>query len=145
MAATNGVGDPTAGPFAVTVDPAVTNSRDADISAALSCPATVPVWTVASCSLQVANAGPASAHFVTADIALPRGFWRVSASHGGWWFGNAGMWFVGSLDPGSSATFTVCFRATRPGHQSVVAAGLSASPDPNYANNVVVAHIDVTG
>ncbi len=145
VAATNGVGDPTAGPFAVTVDPAVTNSRDADISASLSCPATVPVWTVASCSLQVANAGPASAHFVTADIALPRGFWRVSASHGGWWFGNAGMWFVGSLNPGSSATFTVGFRATRPGHQSVVAAGLSASPDPNYANNVVVAHIDVTG
>ena len=71
--ATNGVGDPTAGPFAVTVDPAVTSSRDADISAALSCPAMVPVRTVASCSLKVANAGPASAHFVTADIALCAG------------------------------------------------------------------------
>ncbi len=144
VVATNGVGDPTVGPFVVTVDPAV-SSRDADISAALSCPASVPVWTVATCSLKVANAGPASAHFVTADLALPPGFWRVSASRGGWWFGNAGMWFVGSLGPGTSATFTVCFRATRAGHPSVVAAGLSANPDPNDANNVAVAHIDVTG
>ena len=145
VVATNGVGDPTVGPFVVTVDPVVTSSRDADISAALSCPADVPVWTVATCSLRVANAGPATAHFVTADLALPPGFWRVSASRGGWWFGNAGMWFVGSLGPGSSATLTVRFRATRPGHPSVVAAGLSANPDPNDANNVAVAHIDVTG
>jgi len=138
-----GVGDPTAGPFAVTVHPAVTNSRDADISVALSCPVTIPQWAVASCSFTVANAGPATAHFVTADIALPWRFWRVSASRGGWWFGTAGLWFVGSLDAGSSATFTVSFRATRPGHRSVVAAGLSANPDPNYANNVAVAPIDV--
>ena len=55
------------------------------------------------------------------------------------------MWFVGSLAPGSSVTFSVCFRATRPGHRSMVAAGLSANPDPNYGNNVAVAHIDVTG
>ena len=77
VAATNGVGDPTAGPFAVTVNPGVTNSRDADISAALSCPDTVPAWTVDSCSLKVANAGPAWAHFVTADVLLPRTFWRA--------------------------------------------------------------------
>ena len=144
VAATNGVGDSTAGPFAVTVNPGVTNSRDADISAALSCPATVPAWTVASCSLKVANAGPAWAHFVTADVLLPRAFWRVSASGGGRWFGNAGLWLVGSLDPGASVTFTVRFRTTRPGLRSVVAAGLSADPDPNYANNVAVARIDVT-
>ena len=143
--ATNGVGDPTAGPFGVTVDPVVTNSRDADISAALSCPATVQMGTVVSCSLQLANAGPAQAHSVTADIALPSGTWLVSGSRGGWWYGRAGLWFVGSLDPGSSATFTVRFTATSPGHRSVVAAGLSANPDPNYANNVAVAPIDVTG
>jgi uncharacterized repeat protein (TIGR01451 family) len=145
VATTNGVGDPTAGPFGVTVDPVVTNSRDADISVALSCPATVQMWTMVSCSLQLANAGPAQAHSVTADIALPSGTWRVSGSRGGWWYGRAGLWFVGSLDPGSSATFTVCFTATSPGHRSVVAAGLSANPDPNYANNVAVAPIDVIG
>ncbi len=40
VVASNGIGDPTAGPFAVTVDP-VTNSPYADLSVALSCPARV--------------------------------------------------------------------------------------------------------
>ncbi len=144
VVATNGVGDRAAGPFTVTVNSSVTNTRDADVSVALTCPSSVRVWTVARCSLTVANAGPARASFVTADVELPRTFWRVSALRGGWWFYHAGLWFVGSLEPGSSATITVSFRATRPGRRSVVAAALSANPDPNYANNVAVSPIDVT-
>ncbi|MGA2473538.1 MAG: putative Ig domain-containing protein, partial [Acidimicrobiales bacterium] len=142
--ATNGVGNATAGPFTVSVS-TTTNSRLADISAALSCPATVQVRAEASCTLTVDNAGPATAGFVTAGITLPFRFWRVSATGSGPWFGNAGVWFVRSLAPGSSASFTVTFRAWIPGRGLVVGAGLSESPDPDHANNVAVANVDVTG
>ena len=149
VVAANDVGSATAGPFAV---PVATNSREADISAALSCPATVPVGMGATCTLTVANAGPAAARDVRATLALPRRFWRVSATGGGWWFDDDGWWFghedlwsVGSLAPGSSASFTVSFRPVDPGDGRVRAAAWSLNPDPNYANNMATATVDVTG
>ena len=87
--ATNDVGIVTAGPFTVALSPGTT-SHDADISASLSCPATVPLRTVASCTLTIANAGPAVARFVAAGISLPHRFWRVSATPGARWFGDYG-------------------------------------------------------
>ena len=149
VVAANDAGKATAGPFAVSV---ATNSREADISAVLSCPATVPVGTVATCTLTVANAGPATARFVRATLELPRRFWRVSATGNGWWFDDDGLWFehedlwfVGSLAPGSSASFTVSFRPARPGDGTVRAVAWSLNPDPNYANNLTVARVVVTG
>ena len=144
VTATNDVGNATAGPFTASVS-STTNSRLADISAALSCPATVQVRGEASCTLTVANAGPATARFVTAGITLPFRFWRVSSTGSSLWFGNAGVWFVRSLAPGSSASFAVTFRAWIPGRGLVVGSGLSGSPDPDHANNVAVATVDVTG
>ncbi len=141
--ATNSVGSATAGPFTVAVA-TPTDSRLAEVSAALSCPAAVQVRADASCTLTVANAGPATARFVTASIRLPFRFWRVSSSRGGLWFGNAGVWFVRSLSPGSSATFTVGFQARMPGRGRVVGAGISGSPDPDRADNVAVATVDAT-
>ena len=144
VVATNSVGNATAGPFAVTVSPDTT-SRGADVSAALSCPETVKYQTVAGCTLTVANAGPARARFVAAAISLPYRFWRVSATPGGLWFGNYGLWFLRSLPPGSSVSYTVSFRASRLGAGLVWAAGLSRSPDPDHANNVTKATVTVTG
>jgi uncharacterized repeat protein (TIGR01451 family) len=148
VVAANGVGNVTAGPFGVTV---ATNSREADISAAVSCPSTVPVGTAASCTLTVANAGPAQAQFVRAALELPRRFWRVSTTgdgrwldDDGWWFEHEDLWFVGPLAPGSSASFTVSFRSARPGDGTVTGAAWSASPDPDYANNVASARVVVT-
>ena len=100
---------------------------------------------MASCTLTVANAGPATARFVAAGISLPYRFWRVSATPGGLWFGNTGVWFLRSLPPGSSASYTVSFRASRLGAGWVWAAGLSRSPDPDHANNVATATVTVTG
>jgi uncharacterized repeat protein (TIGR01451 family) len=156
VVATNVAGSATAGPFAVTV---ATNSREADISAALACPPTVPVRTVASCTLTVANAGPATAHFVRAAIELPHRFWRVPAPGEGWWSDHEGgwsdheggwsdhedLWFVGRLAPGSSASFTVSFRPPKRGDGTVRASAWSGNPDPDYANNVAVATVVVTG
>ena len=136
--ATNSVGSAGAGPFTVPVS-TTTDSRVADISAALSCPTTVPVRTEGSCTLTIANAGPATARFVTAGIILPFRLWRVSASPGGWWFGNAGVWFVRSLAAGASADFTVSFEARWPRQLQLVGIGFSGSPDPDHADNVAVA------
>ena len=144
VVATNSVGTARAGPFAVTVSPGTT-SRDADLSAALSCPVTVNYQAVASCTLTVANVGPATARFVAAGISLPYRFWRLSATPGGLWFGNAGVWFLRSLPPGSSASYTVSFRAGRLGAGWVWAAGLSRSPDPDHANNTATVTVAVTG
>ena len=142
--ATNSVGSATAGPFTVTVAPGTT-SRNADISAALSCPATVADQAVASCTLTVANAGPATARFVAAGFSLPYRFRLVSATPGGQWFGPTGVWFLRSLPPDSSASYTVSFRAMRLGAGWVWAAGLSFSPDPDRANNEATATVTVTG
>ena len=86
------------------------------------------VRTVGSCTLTVVNAGPATAKFVTAGISLPFRFWRVSATPGGLWFGHTGVWFVRSLPADSSATYTVSFRALRPGWGRVWAEARRAAP-----------------
>ena len=107
---------------------------------------------MATCTLTVANAGPADPRFVRAVLELPRQFWRVSATGGGWrfgddgrWFGHEDLWFVGSLVPGSSASFAVSFRPAGPGDGSVRAVAWSVSPDPDYANNLATATVVVTG
>jgi hypothetical protein len=142
VVATNDVGSATTGPVAVTVTQKA-DSRQADVSVTLSCPPTLALHSEGSCTLRVDNAGPATARFVAADIALPYRLSRMAGSRG--WCPDLGMWFVPSLAPGSSATFTVRFRATRPGRGTVMAAALAANPDPSYANNVTAAQVLVEG
>ncbi len=144
VTATDGVGSATAGPYAVAVS-AGTSGTGADISVALTCPATVAVRTEASCTLTVANAGPARAGFVAAGINLPFSFRRLSATPGGLWFGHTAVWFRRSLPAGASASYTVSFRPRRPGRGWVWAAGLSRTPDPDRTNNVATATVTVTG
>ena len=144
VVATNSAGNAATAPFAVTVSPGTT-SNEADISASLSCPPTVKYEAVASCTLTIANAGPATARFVAAGIGLPHRFWRLSATPGGFWFGHTGVWFLRSLPPGSSASYTVSFRASRLGAGWVWAAGMSRSPDPDHSNNTATATVTVTG
>ncbi len=145
--ATNGVGSASAGPFSVAVapPPPPPHLQDADISATLGCPTVVAVRSVGNCTLIVRNAGPATARFVTVELALPFRFARVGATRGGFWFGNVGTWFVGALDPGSAATFSVSFVAFFPGRDTVVGLGLAETRDSDYANNLATAPVTVTG
>jgi Putative Ig domain len=69
VTATNTAGTATAGPFTITVTKA---SSNADISAALSCPAGLTVGHTGTRTLTVANAGPATASKVVAAVLLPR-------------------------------------------------------------------------
>ncbi len=146
VVASNSVGGATAGPFSVAVTsppPPPPPSRDADISAALACPSSIPVGSIGTCALTVRNGGPAAAHFVTAELALPFGFERVRAMRG-FWKGNFSMWFLGTLDAGSAATVSVRFVAFGSRHDTVVGFALSETPDGDYANNLATATVDVT-
>jgi hypothetical protein len=141
VVATNSVGSATAGPFTVTLQAA---SRDADVSVGLFCPGTVHLGTTGACTLAVHNAGPATARFVVAGLALPRSFTRVSSTGEAWWWGNLGTWFLGSVPEGSTEAFVVTFRPQRTGTGVLGAAAFSLSHDPSYANNVVTASVNVT-
>jgi uncharacterized repeat protein (TIGR01451 family) len=147
VVATNDVGSATAGPFAVSVSSPVSpppTSPDADLSAALACPSVVPARTVASCTLTVANAGPAAARSVIAGLDLPFGFWPEAASGNGAWFGHSRYWWVHSLPSGASVAFTVSFRTPDRGRGRVVGFALSWSPDPDRANNWAVSTVAVS-
>jgi hypothetical protein len=144
VVATNGGGSASAGPFAVAVSSPV-NPTDADVSVSLSCPASLAARTVGSCTVTVANEGPATARFVAAAVALPFSFSRVGTTGDGFWFGRSVMWFVGPLPSGASRVLTVSFRARTPVPAMLTAAALSENPDPDYANNLATARISVTG
>jgi uncharacterized repeat protein (TIGR01451 family) len=141
--ATNAAGVATAGPFSVTVS-TPNNSPDADVSAALSCPASVQVKGIGTCTLTVANAGPATAQFVTVGLTLPHGFTRVSSSAGAMWFGHDAMWSLGTLPSGASVVLTVSFEPRTTGSPALDALAISANLDPSYANNVAMATVSIT-
>jgi hypothetical protein len=75
VTAANVAGTVTAGPFKATVAKA---SSNADISAVLSCPASMTVGGTGTCTLTVANAGPAIASQLAAGILLPAALSEVS-------------------------------------------------------------------
>jgi uncharacterized repeat protein (TIGR01451 family) len=141
VAATNSVGTATAGPFTVTLHAA---SRDADVSVGLFCPATVHVGAIGTCTLSVHNAGPATARFVIAGVALPRWFTRISSTGGAWWWWNLGTWFIGPMRAGSADVYTVSFRPQRTGTGVLRAAAFSDTHDPDFSNNVATASVNVT-
>jgi hypothetical protein len=144
VVAANDIGSTTAGPFTVAVTtPTPSHPFEADIAAQLSCPTSVAAHHQGSCTVTVANKGPATARFVTAEIVLPFGLARVPAGRGGAWFGGARLWTMGSLAPGSSASFSINFVAIRATWGPVFAAAYSFNRDPNEANNVATARIDV--
>jgi hypothetical protein len=140
VTATNVAGTATAGPFTVTV---TTASSNADISAALSCPASLTVGSTGTCTLAVVNAGPAAASKVIAAIALPAALSPVSCSSGCARLANVDAWTLASLASGASAKFTVTVRASRTGTATLLGAAASPSPDPKPLNNITVAQITV--
>jgi uncharacterized repeat protein (TIGR01451 family) len=141
VVATNSVGNASAGPFNVSMQ---STSRVADLTVGIFCPGTVHTGSLATCTFAVHNAGPATAKFVVAGLALPRWFTLVSSSGGGWWWGNGATFFCGPLPAGSTDLYTVNFRPQRTGMGVIGGAAFSFSPDPNWANNVATATVNVT-
>ncbi len=143
VVAANSVGNATAGPFTVTMQ-STRQSRDADVTVGLFCPATVHAGSLGSCTFAVHNAGPATAQFVVAGLALPRWFTMVSSSGNAWWWGNDATFFCGPLPAGSTDLYIVNFRPQKTGTGVVGGAAFSLSPDPDWANNVAAASVNVT-
>jgi hypothetical protein len=141
LTATNTVSVATAGPFTVKV---VAASVKADISAVLSCPASLKTGTTGSCTLTVANTGPAAASAVVAAVELPAGLSEVSCSTGCVAHRNVFTWSLASLAAPASTKFTLTVKAVHAGSNLVLGAAASQSPDPNPFNNVSVQTITVT-
>ena len=141
VTAANAAGTATAGPFTVHVAKAPVN---ADISAALSCPASLKAGAAGTCTLTVANAGPATARKVLAAVVLPAALPEVSCAAGCARHGNVFTWRLASLASGASPEFTITIKATRTGRARVVAIAVSQSPDPRPRNNIAVQTISIT-
>ncbi len=141
VTATSTAGTATAGPYTVTVTPA---AADAHLSVHLACPAALTTGTDGTCTLTVANAGPATARKITAAILLPSQLQEVSCTGGCTPHPHAVTWTLATLDPGASARLAITITATRPGRALLRGLAESPTPDPRPRNNFTVQTITIT-
>jgi uncharacterized repeat protein (TIGR01451 family) len=120
-----------------------TTSSKADISAALSCPAAMTVGGTGSCTLTVANAGPATAGNVEAGVLLPSALSEVSCTSSCARHRNVFTWTMAALASGASAQFSITVKANAAGRVLLLAAAVSQNPDPNPRNNISVQRISI--
>jgi uncharacterized repeat protein (TIGR01451 family) len=145
VTATNANGSATAGPFSVTVSAAGTGtSTKADVSAALTCPASLTAGDTGTCTLTVANAGPATAGNVVAAVRLPAALSEVSCTADCARHRNVFTWTTAALASGDSAQFAVTVTANAAGKVTVLAAAASQNCDPNPRNNISVQQITIS-
>ena len=141
VTATSTAGTATAGPYTVTVTPA---AADAHLSVHLACPAALTTGTDGTCTLTVANAGPATARRITAAILLTPQLQEVSCTGGCTPHPHAVTWTLATLDPGASARLAITITATRPGRALLRGLAESPTPDPRPRNNFTVQTITIT-
>jgi hypothetical protein len=140
VTAANTAGTATAGPFTVTV---TLLPPKADISAALSCPATMTAGGTATCTLTVANAGPANAGSVTAALLLPPQLSEIACTAGCTKNGNALTWTLGSLASGAKDQLSLTIKADRAGSALILATAGSRNLDPRPLNNLALTTITI--
>jgi Domain of unknown function DUF11/Bacterial Ig-like domain (group 3)/Putative Ig domain len=140
VTATNVAGHATSGPFTVTV---TKPSPNADVSAVLSCPASLTVGGTGTCTLAVANAGPATASKVIAAVTLPPALSETSCSPGCARHANLYTWTLSSLADGASAKLSIAVKASRTGTATVLAAAVSQNIDPDLRNNISTQQITI--
>ena len=116
-------------------------SRFADVSVAASvAPATVPAAktnTQVTFTIQAANTGPNKARQVVVFDSLPAGLTYLSDDGGGAYDPSLGLWTVGQLGVGASATLHIKATVTGTGEIVNTAQIASSKPiDPNPENDV---------
>jgi uncharacterized repeat protein (TIGR01451 family) len=114
----------------------------ADLSAALSCPATLTVGGKGSCTLKVTNDGPATATGVVGEVSLPSNV-AEAACTGCTRHGNVVTWKKSKLLPGDVASFGMTARAVRAGQATLTGVVDSTIPDPRPGNNFATATITI--
>ena len=139
----SGGGDPTcpappaaSAPHCNAQDPTeVSTQADLSLTKTVDNP-TAAIGTNVSFTLTVSNAGPSDATNVAVTDQLPAGFTFVSASGAGNYTAGTGVWAVGNLATGASATLTIVATVNATGPY-VNNAEVSASdqPDPDSTPN----------
>jgi uncharacterized repeat protein (TIGR01451 family) len=114
------------------------------VTAALSCPAGLTVGASGTCTLTVANNGPALATKVAAGAVVPANLTVTGCSDGCSQLGGALGWSLGSLPAGQSDALTISITATHAGTALVTAADGAATPDPNLLDNLAAATVKIT-
>lgn len=121
----------------VTHTPTVTPTvpAQADLSMALSISNPTPIyWNTVTLTAVVTNNGPIDATGVSVAVPLPTGLTFVSADSGSY---TGGVWTVGTLANGASATLHITARAgaVNLGARTVTATASSTTTDLNTSNN----------
>jgi hypothetical protein len=116
----------------------------ADLFAALSCPRAITTGHHGTCTLAVANAGPATAGTVAASVLLPPDLTAESCTPACTSDPSTATWTLPALTSGAAAALTVTVRAGAPGKVTVLAEATSPTPDPDPGNNTATAHVTIT-
>ncbi len=93
------------------------------------------VNTDVSFTIQVTNNGPSTATSVVVTDMLPAGLSFVSASPAAAYDSGTGVWTVGTLVNGASATLSIVAKVTQAGAITNTVTSSAAQPDPVPANN----------
>lgn len=110
---------------------------DADTSVSLDCPASALVGDPITCTITVANDGPAASDSASLTALLPNSLTGVSLSGGGSLSGQYVTWATPYLASGDSIILTLNATMSALGKQRFSAALLQNSPDPSNLNNLV--------
>jgi uncharacterized repeat protein (TIGR01451 family) len=137
---TDSFGDYATGVAAILVQP---TSLQADLAAALACPASLKAGATGRCHLTVTNNGPDTAKKMTATITLPSGLSGVSCNRNCVQDGATYTWTMFSLNDSASSVFTLIFTAVTPGAAKVAGQASAATHDPDPGNNLASATITV--
>lgn len=138
ITATSSAGQQTEGPYSVTV------SSEADVTATLHCPPTLAKGATATCTLLVANAGPALAANVTVLGSVLPPLQLTGCSNGCRRLGGVLGWSLGSLEADQADTLTLTVKGQSAGKAAVAFAVGGTSPDPDLGNNAATATVVVT-
>jgi len=110
---------------------------NADTSVALSCPASVTLGSTVTCTITIANSGPADAENVSLTALFSNSLTGASISGGGTLSGQYITWTTPSLTSSTSTTITFSATASTVGKVQFSAALLQTSPDPVISDNIV--------
>ncbi|MFJ4222897.1 hypothetical protein [Microbacterium sp. NPDC089695] len=136
--------DPDATNNASTVQRTLAPRADIVVEKTTSTP-TVPLGGDAAFVITVRNDGPSVADAVVVDELAPSGLFVTTATPSvGVWSAGESRWFVGSVQPGGSASLAVTARATATGAQTNTASGTSSAIDPAPESNTGTATMTVT-
>jgi uncharacterized repeat protein (TIGR01451 family) len=101
------------------------------------------VGDTGTCTLTVANAGPATASKLVALVPLPPALSEVSCTLGCARHANVLTWTLAALASGTSVKFAVTVRASAAGRILILAAAASQNPDPRPLNNISLRQVTI--